>query len=171
MNKIAPLIFGLLLAFAGAAQSQVCACNAAAARPTAAALKTLITGRMACGNVGGERWQELHKSSGELWDYKLGRDHPQDPSSNVGSYRVDDVRNTVIYTYGGTSYEYQVCYVSGNNSYTFCGAVNGGRDITNINVGPSNTLTDPVDCNGVTSIQPPSVNLIGSTGARPRLTK
>ena len=164
-------MFGLLLAFVGAAQSQGCACNSGAVRPTAAGLKTLLTGRMACGNVGGERWQELHKSSLELWDYKLGPNHPQDPSSRVGSYDVDLTDNTVVYTYGSTSYKYQVCYVSGNNSYTFCGAVHGGRDITNIKVGPATTVIDPVDCSGVTSISPIAAGLAGPKGPRPHVTK
>lgn len=148
MNKT---IFAALmaLAFAGAAQAQTnnCPCNGGqgsllTAR-TSPTLSSVIKGKMACGNVGGERWQEWHSPAGKVVDYKLGPNHPVDPSKEVGSYTVGADR--VTYDYGpGASYAYGVCLNASN--YTFCGAQYGGRDITGVIVGGSGSLTS---CNAV----------------------
>jgi hypothetical protein len=133
----------LLMVFAGLAQAQTttCTCNSGATRTdNAAALAALLTNRMVCGNVGTEVWQEWHNggASGAVVDYKLGPGVQPDPSTPVGTYRVN-TENTVSYTYSGqsTSYTYDVCLVSSSNSYTFCGANYGGRNITGVRIGGS----------------------------------
>ena len=140
-NKIA-LAAGLLLAVVGVAQAQdttTCTCNTAAVRtPTGTALAALLGNKMACANVGSEKWQEWHNgtSSGPLVDYKLGPTDTRDPSSTVGNYTVDITANTVTYNYtGGGTYTYDVCYVNTSNTYTFCGANYGGRNITGARIG------------------------------------
>ncbi len=135
------LAASLLMAFAGAAQAQVpvCTCNSAAARTAdAVALAGLLTNKMVCGNVGGEVWQEWHNggASGPVVDYKKGPGDPVDPPTPVGTYVVN-ADNTVTYTYGGGGgiYTYDVCLVSSSNTYTFCGANYGGRNITGTRIG------------------------------------
>jgi hypothetical protein len=137
-SKLA-LVTGLLLAYAGAAQAQaVCSCNAQATRTAdQAMLTTLLSGKMVCGNVGSERWQEWHNgsSSGPIVDYKLGPTHPVDPSKTIGNYTVN-ADNTVTYNYGaGAPYTYDVCFVAASNTYTYCGANYGGRNITSVRIG------------------------------------
>ena len=104
---------------------------------TAAQLVTLLGGRMACAQLGSERWQEWHDSAtGEVTDYKLGPGNAVDPPKVVGSYAVN-ADNTVSYTYGGTTYKYAVCPQDSSSLYAFCGDGFGGRDITGVLVGGS----------------------------------
>jgi hypothetical protein len=138
MNKKIALIASLLTAFVGAAQAQTtgCTCDTSATRTAdAAALTTLLSNKMVCASVGGEAWQEWH-NGGTLVDYKRGPADKSDPSSTVGTYSVGS-NNTVTYIYagGGGSYTYDVCMVSSSNTYTFCGANWGGRNITGARIG------------------------------------
>ena len=166
------LAIAALLALAGAAQAQTlppstCSCDAtpgATRTVTNADLVLLLTNRMVCGNVGGEKWQEWHNgsSSGPIVDYKLGPGVAPDPSTQVGTYAVSN--NEVTYTYdgGGGTYKYEVCLASGGGSYTFCGAKNFGRDITGVKIGGSGLQ----NCSAVFNVPLPN-----TTGSRPRTTK
>jgi hypothetical protein len=133
------LVASLLMAFAGVAQAQTsCTCDANATRTdNAAVLASLLSNKMVCGNVGGEVWQEWHNgaTSGPVVDYKKGPGDAVDPSTTVGTYTVN-TDNTVSYNYPGQpAYRYDVCLVASTNSYTFCGASYGGRNITGVRVG------------------------------------
>ena len=148
MLKKNVLIAGFALALCGAAQAQTaCSCDAAAVRTASqAALVGLLSQKMVCANVGGELWQEWHNGTtatgGPVVDYKLGSD-PKDPSAPVGTYVVG-ADNTVTYTYGSSSYKYEVCAAAG--FYSFCGAQYGGRNITGAKIGGSGALQA---CNSV----------------------
>jgi hypothetical protein len=111
----------------------------------------LLANKMVCGNVGGEVWQEWHNgaSSGPVVDYKMGPGDPKDPSSTVGSYTTN-ADNTVTYTYGsgGGPYTYDVCYVGASNTYTYCGASHGGRNITGVRIGG----TGLTSCSAVSNV-------------------
>jgi hypothetical protein len=73
---------------------------------------------------------------------------PTDPSVTVGTYSVN-ADNTVTYSYtGGPSYTYDVCLVASSNTYTFCGASHGGRNIPGARIGGSGGLTP---CSAVTN--------------------
>jgi hypothetical protein len=156
-------VIAALLALAGAAQAQTCSCDSSAARtPTNADLVSLLSNKMACGQVGGEQWQEWHNGSTQrVIDYKLGPNHPVDPSADVGSYSVSN--NTVTYAYsgGGGTYTYEVCLASGGGSYTFCGP----RTITGVTIGGLG-LTQPQACGTFRNAPMPN-----STGSKPRVVK
>ena len=131
----------LTLACSGAAQAQGCPCNPAGTRTASAtALTNLLSNKMVCGSSGSEAWQEWHNgsSSGVVWDYKLGPNHPVDPSTSVGTYVVNP-DNTVSYTYGSNSFKYAVCSTA-RSIYTFCGSAYGGRDLPNLVVSSSSGL-------------------------------
>lgn len=149
-----------LLALAGAAQAQNnCPCNGGVGTQltgvTTPTLGATLAGKMACAAVGNERWQSWHSGTatgGDLWDYKRGPTDAVDPSTKMGTYRIQSTPrdakvarstasgDTVVYDYGsGGSYSYAVCRVSGN-SYALCGAALGGRDITNVIVGGTGSL-------------------------------
>ena len=129
----------LALAFGGAAQAQsTCSCAAGARTASAAALSSLVTGKMVCAMVGSEAWQEWH-NAGSLTDYKMGPGDKNDPSTVVGSYVVN-ADNTISYTYDASTYRYEVCTTAGG-SYAFCGAQFGGRDILNAHIGGKGQLT------------------------------
>lgn len=130
-----------------AQSTTTCTCNSNAARTAdAAALATLLQNKMVCASVGSEFWQEHHNgaSSGVLWDYKLGPTDKVDPSEPVGTYVVNS-DNTVTYSYsnGGGQYQYDVCYVSSNNTFTFCGANYGGRNISGAKIGGAGLTACP----------------------------
>lgn len=119
----------------------------------AAQLATLLGGRMACAELGNERWQEWHNSAtGEVTDYKLGPGNAVDPPKVVGSYAVNG-DNTVSYTYGGATYKYAVCSQASSSLYAFCGAGFGGRDISGVVVGGSGLQS----CATVSSVRTPSL--------------
>lgn len=163
-------LLATLLAFAGAAQAQDnCPCNGGVGTQltgtTNPTLGAALAGKMVCGAVGNERWQEWHNgtaASGVVVDFKRGPGHPVDPSGQVGTYSVSTAgaTSTVSYAYGGSNnYAYRVCRV-GSTSYAFCGAALGGRDITGVIVGGSGSLQS---CDMV-------VNQAGTTaGARPQV--
>lgn len=154
LNKtIATTLLTLMIGGAAQAQTTTCSCNSSAARTVdASALAALLSNKMVCGNVGGEVWQEHHNgsASGSLVDYKKGPTDPVDPTTTVGSYVVNS-DNTVTYAYsGGGTYTYDVCYVSSSNTYTFCGAAYGGRNITGTRIGGAGLAS----CSGITVSAP-----------------
>jgi len=92
-------------------------------RPT---LSRLLTGNSMC-QTWPEVAQEQHVSGGVLQDYKRGPLDAVDPTTSIGSWLVggSGSRTTVKYTYGSTSYYYQVFLVNGNpgetgSTYDFC---------------------------------------------------
>lgn len=86
---------------------------------TGATLTNLITGRTICATQGTEKWQEQHRSGGQLWDYKKGPSDSVDPTAQVGNWSI--AANTLTHSYGSSSYSYSVHAVNGN-SYTLCPA-------------------------------------------------
>lgn len=133
--------FGVLIfaaAIGQASAQSACSCSATATRtPSADVLAGLLANRMACATLGSEQWQEWHDGAGlvggDIVDYKMGPGAPKDPSKRVGSYDVT-TSNTVRYDYGsGGVYEYEVC--DAGESFVFCGARFGGRDIPNVVIG------------------------------------
>ena len=116
---------------------------------TNADLIALLTNRMVCANVGGEKWQEWHNGAGAgpVVDYKLGPGVQPDPSTTVGTYSVTNNAVTYVYSGGGGTFTYQVCLASGGATYTFCGATFGGRDITGAKIGGAGLQ----DCSLVTN--------------------
>jgi hypothetical protein len=155
MNKHIALAASLWLSCIGAAQAQAtgCTCDDAASRTASfTALTTLLSNRMVCATLGSEAWQEWHNgtSSGLLVDYKRGPSDATDPSATVGTYVVN-ADNTVTYNYsGGPSYTYDVCLVASSNTYTFCGASHGGRNITGARIGGPG----PISCSAVSNVVP-----------------
>ena len=89
------------------------------------AITTLIDGSLICGRPGSgyagnanDRWQEQHRSGGQIFDRKLGGS--PDPESQVGTWStVNGANSTYTATYGATSYIYQVYLISGT-TYSFC---------------------------------------------------
>jgi len=90
---------------------------------------SLVCGRPAAGYTGaaGDRWQEEHRSGGQLWDYKKGPAPTEkvDPSKQVGTWSV--ASDTVIQSYtGGPSFTWTV-HDSGGGVYSFCTGENGSE--------------------------------------------
>ena len=86
------------------------------------ALTTLLSGTGAgntvCAVRNGERWQEQHRSGGQLWDYKQGPTDAVDPTTQVGTWST--AANEVTYSYnGGSSYTYSI-HEEGTGLYSFC---------------------------------------------------
>ena len=141
----------LALAFGGAAQAQTaCSCATGTRTTSAAALSSLVTGNMVCAALGSEVWQEWH-NGGSLTDYKMGPGDTNDPSAVVGSYVVN-ADNTISYTYGASTYQYEVCTTAGP-SYAFCGAQFGGRDILGARIGGKGQLTSCATIPGFTALK------------------
>ena len=106
---------------------------------TGQALVDLISNNTVCASFNGDRWQEQHRGvgSGQLWDYKLGANHPVDPTKQVGNWEVVEGRgqNFVRYEYSGGNYVYRV-FGSGvvGDNHSFCGSYAGGVDILNAQI-------------------------------------
>jgi hypothetical protein len=98
-------------------------------RVTGAALSTLISGNTVCATRGADRWQEQHRTGGQLWDYKKGPTDPVDPTTQVGTWSISG--NNVTYSYMGEgpvpSYTYSV---HGSGTYSFCTRVNGSEIVS-----------------------------------------
>jgi hypothetical protein len=135
----------LSMALIGAAQGQTCSCSGNGTKLGTAEIQALLSNKMVCASVGGEQWQEWHNGNagGPLVDYKKGPGDQVDPSATVGSFSISS--DTVTYTYGSQSYQYEVCQTPSGT--TFCGAPFGGRNITGAIVSGSPGLRS---CNGVT---------------------
>ncbi len=107
--------------------AQTCPCNGGAGTLLdQTSVVDRLTNRTACAIFDQDRWQEFHGPSAQLLELgnKVG-------GEVVGTWAVS-TDGRVSYTYGSTSYSYQVCEegtaatVDGR-SYHFCGA----RNITN----------------------------------------
>jgi hypothetical protein len=87
-----------------------------------AQLEAQIVGNTVCATRGNDRWQEYHAGNGDLIDFKLGANHPVDPSKKVGTWSIAGTGgNTLMrYNYGsGGTYDYEV-FSNGGGSYSFC---------------------------------------------------
>jgi hypothetical protein len=113
------------------------------ANPTAGGNFTdFISGNTICAARGGERWQEQHRGSSQLWDYKLGSSSTVDPTKQVGSWSATNGSNaTVTHTYGGTSYVWAVCRVGTAAPFTYTLVSTTGGTITGATI-----LTGQVGC-------------------------
>ena len=81
----------------------------------AASITQDVAGQMVCATSGSDKWQEEHRSGGELWDYKLGPTSTVDPTEKVGNWSIDSTNNQITHSYGaGGSYTYYV-WKQGNN--------------------------------------------------------
>lgn len=87
---------------------------------TGTALSNLITNSTVCANLGDDKWQEQHRSGGELWDYKLGPTDPIDPTKKVGTWSILTRSNQVQYNYSSGSYAYAVRGPDAGGKYSFC---------------------------------------------------
>lgn len=109
----------------------VCPCTGGA-RLNQTQITTLLNGNTVCAVLGNERWQEWHSGGKvfELGDNSNGDDVGTWATSGTGASAA------VVYSYGtggsGGVYTYSVCQQGQN--YDFCGASNGGRDVTNASV-------------------------------------
>ncbi len=101
-----------------------------ATKLTGAELVATVLGRTVCyqgANPAEDWWQEEHRATGELWDYKGGPNHPTDPQKQVGRWEFDvdsaGVKQGVIYRYkDGSSYTFTIH--KDGESYTFCNGDN-----------------------------------------------
>ncbi|WP_124703238.1 hypothetical protein [Sulfuriferula multivorans] len=117
------LIATSMVLLAGIAGEAMAACTTPAIQVTGAALTTLISSNTVCATQGADKWQEQHRSGGELWDFKKGPSDPVDPTKKVGTWTI--VADTVTYAYtGGPSFTYSV-YDDGGGTYSFCTAPGG----------------------------------------------
>lgn len=95
-------------------------------------LQGLLTGSLVCGRpvAGGytgdlaDRWQEQHRTGGQLFDFKRGVGHPMDPEKLVGSYSFGGTgtSSVVTHTYGSSSFSWRVFLQAAPNTYSFCNA-------------------------------------------------
>lgn len=93
----------------------------------------LVRGNTMCAARNGDSWQEFHSGSGNngaLIDYKLGPNHPIDPTKQVGTWNAQNGANSSLtHTYGNTSYGWVVCDA-------------GGGRYTLVSTGAAGTITD-----------------------------
>jgi hypothetical protein len=84
-------------------------------------------------SANGDSWQEFHSGNGNnspLIDYKLGPNHPIDPTKQVGTWNAQNGANSSLtHTYGSTSYGWLVCDA-------------GGGRYTLVSTGAAGTITD-----------------------------
>lgn len=130
------LAIGIVL-FTGFSGGVMAAPNCTAPnRVNGSALTTLVSGNTVCATKGTDKWQEQHRSGGQLWDYKKGASDPVDPSKQVGTWRI--ASNEVTYSYtGDSSYTYSVHDEGGGASYSFCS--NGSVVVSGATFKPGNS--------------------------------
>ena len=126
-------VVSVVVAMSCVAGQALAACETAT-RVTGTDLSTLISGSLVCGRpaggyagAAGDRWQEEHRSGGQLWDYKKGPAPAEkiDPSKQVGTWSI--ANNTVTHSYtGGPSFTWTV-HGSGGGVYSFCTGENGSE--------------------------------------------
>lgn len=120
MKTFIQLAFGALM-LAGLTNGAMAACSAPYMNgPNVSAL---LSGNTVCSpancSAASCKWQEQHRTNGELWDYKKGS-NPVDPTSKEGTWNVAS-NGKVTHSYsGGSSYTYDV-KDNGSGSYSFCG--------------------------------------------------
>ena len=106
---------GLLALLVGAGQAVAQNCGGTGQSMTPLNIKNKVIGKYTCvGSFPHAQWNELlsgSANSGNVIDYKLGPTDPIDPTKQVGTYTVTVTGNNVgilTYTYGSTSYAYQI---------------------------------------------------------------
>ena len=90
-----PILGLLLLGAVGHATAQV-ACPVGSTRVVN--VGPLVAGNTLCAVRGSDRWQEQHRGtglSGALWDYKMGANHPVDPTEQVGTWSAVNGATTI----------------------------------------------------------------------------
>lgn len=119
----------MLLGLAAASQAYAaCPCTGNT-RLNQNEIPTELNGNTVCAILGNERWQEWHSGN---TIFELGNNAN---GENIGTWSVagNGANATVVYNYGtGGTYTYSVC--KQGQSFDFCGAAFGGRDITNASV-------------------------------------
>lgn len=115
-------VFAGVLAFSGLTSGAIGACTPPYMNGSSAT--SLLSGNTVCSpaNCSGTscKWQEQHRTNGELWDYKKGSNHPVDPTSKEGSWSVANNGKVTNSYAGGSSYTYDI-KDNGSGSYSFCG--------------------------------------------------
>ena len=119
--KAPVMMIAAILAAASGSALAVCSGTAL----NASQLTTLLNGNTVCGVAGSDRWQEEHRTNGDLWDYKKGPGDAVDPEEKVGTWNViigaGHDAGLINYAYlGGGNYSY-VVYDNGGGAYSFCG--------------------------------------------------
>lgn len=132
--KFVPIIlFGLLSTVDVFAAPPACSTTQ---QLTAAQIKNLLGNKTLCASTSTEKWQEFHEgnNNGNLIDFKKGASDPVDPTTTVGSWSTTN-SDTLVHTYGGTSYSWSVFDNCDNTSYRLVGT--GTYIFTVINGGPT----------------------------------
>jgi len=97
----------------------------------------VLEGNTMCSNNS----QEEHHTNGDLWDYKLGDNHPGDHRKKIGAWDVVNVNaiTSIKYTYDNAGGEFTfTLHWNGGASYTYCGPETVEATLkTGINVGCS----------------------------------
>ena len=148
-NTILAGVLGIVSASSVLAQTACPCAGGGGTRLTGAGeIATLLRGNTVCGILGTERWQEFHRAGGAL--FEMGN---VPNGEEVGTWDPNNVggERRITYSYGaggsGGVYSYAVCQ-QGSNVH-FCGAMFGGRDVTNATlVAGRNSCGFPV-ANGV----------------------
>jgi hypothetical protein len=127
-----------LVAFSGTAWAQC----APGTRLNQTQLSSTFSGNTLCAQRGSDRWQEQHRTGGELWDYKLGADHQMDPTKKVGTWEISGTgaNAVLVHTYGATSFSWEVC-----------GPVGVGTGYTLVSTGAAGTISGAEVKSGSTS--------------------
>ena len=86
------------------------------ARAVVADTTTLLNDKYVCATRAQDTWQELHKSGGALWDWKLGPGSTMDRTKLMGSWSGSATDGVVTHSYngGGGSYTWRVCSIGGS---------------------------------------------------------
>ena len=136
-----PILGLLLLGAVGHATAQV-ACPAGSTRVVN--VGNLVAGNTLCAVRGSDKWQEQHRGTGlggPLWDYKMGANHPVDPTEQVGRWSAQNGENSLLtHNYiGGSNFSWLVCQVGTTSTYTL------------ISTGTAGTITGATVLAGQTS--------------------
>ena len=94
--------------------------SAACTSPLVTNPASVLEGNTMCSNNS----QEEHHASRDLWDYKLGDNHPGDHRKKIGTWNVVNVNGitSIKYTYDNAGGEFTfTLHSNGGNSYTYCG--------------------------------------------------
>ncbi len=139
MRTLTLTFLGALLLGPGVALAQTCDCSGAD-QIKGQSLMTALLGNTVCVPNGGDWfWQEQHRSSLQLWDYKKGS-NPADPSEQVGTWSAGGTGANTLVTHsysGGSTFSYKVCRVGSSSSYGFCPAAGGATIMATIKPGIS----------------------------------
>ncbi len=109
----------LALGFAGPVSAQSPCPSGARLNQTQ--LGNTFPGNTLCAQRSADKWQEQHRTGGQLWDYKLGTSSTMDPTKQVGTWVISGTGSNAVltHTYGTASYSWAVCGPGGvNTGYT-----------------------------------------------------